>query len=116
MAVAVAEQGLAISNAITKLTREHHGRGAALARTVMDRDYVVVFLEDIYTTAERTLIDAGHFATVQDGRHAFQLTLEAAFTEAVEEITGRRVAAFMSQVHESPDVAAEIFVLEPLTG
>jgi uncharacterized protein YbcI len=112
----LAEQGLAIANAITKLHREHHGRGAAQARTVMDRDYVVVFLEDIYTTAERTLIDAGHFDTVQASRHAFQLTLEAAFSKAVEEITGRRVVAFMSQVHMGPDVAAEIFVLQRATG
>jgi hypothetical protein len=30
----------------------------------------------------------------------------------VEEIIGRRVIGFMSQVHENPDVAAEIFLLE----
>ena len=36
-----------------------------------------------------------------------------AFTKAVEEITGRRVIAFMSQIHFDPDMAAEIFVLEP---
>jgi hypothetical protein len=35
------------------------------------------------------------------------------FREAVEEATGRRVIAFMSQVHFDPDMAAEIFVLEP---
>lgn len=36
------------------------------------------------------------------------------FSEAVEEITGRKVVAFMSQVHFAPDLAAEIFVLEPV--
>jgi uncharacterized protein YbcI len=35
------------------------------------------------------------------------------FSEAVEEATGRRVVAFMSQVHFDPDMAAEVFVLEP---
>ena len=34
------------------------------------------------------------------------------FSEAVEEITGRKVVAFMSQVHFAPDL--EIFVLEPV--
>ena len=107
---------LAISNAITKMHREHYGRGAAFARTVFERDYVIVFLHDIYTTVERTLIDAGHFDTVQQTRSMFQATMRESFSEAVERITGRRVVAFMSETHESPDIAAEIFVLEPEAG
>ena len=38
------------------------------------------------------------------------------FVEVVEEIMGRRVVAFMSQTHADPDLAAEIFVLEPVAG
>jgi len=34
-------------------------------------------------------------------------------SEAVEEITGRKVIAFMSANHVEPDLAAEIFILEP---
>jgi uncharacterized protein YbcI len=30
----------------------------------------------------------------------------------VEEILGRKVIAFMSQVHFDPDLAAEVFVLD----
>jgi uncharacterized protein YbcI len=103
---------LAISNAITKLHREHYGRGAAFTRTVYDRDYVVVFLHDIYTTVERTLIDDGQFDAVRATRRAFQRTLGGQFSAAVEEHTGRRVVAFMSEVHVNPDVSAELFVLE----
>jgi uncharacterized protein YbcI len=110
------EPGLAIANAIVKLHRDYYGRGAAFARTVMDRDYVVVFLHDIYTTVERTLIDAGHFDTVQQTRSMFQATMRESFSEVVERITGRRVVAFMSETHETPAIAAEIFVLEPEAG
>jgi uncharacterized protein YbcI len=81
-------------------------------RTVTGRDQVVVFLEDIYTTIERTLIDNGHFDQVRATRHTFQKAMSSAFSEAVEAITGRRVVAFMSEVHQDPDVAAEIFILE----
>lgn len=118
MAELNAEQGsaqdrsLAIANAITRLHRQHFGRGAASARTLIGRDHVVVFLEDIYTTGERTLIDAGHFEEVRATRHAFQQTMREPFSAAVEEILGRRVIGFMSEVHESPDVSAEIFLLE----
>jgi uncharacterized protein YbcI len=109
----VTNQSLEIANAITRLHRQYYGRGAAAARTVMGRDHIVVFLEDIYTTVERTLIDAGKFDAVRRTRHEFQMTLEEAFTSAVEAITGRQVIAFMSEVHADPDVAAELFVLAP---
>ena len=104
---------LAISNAITRLHREHYGRGPKTARTIIQRNYVACFLDDIYTPAERTLIDADRLDAVRQTRHEFQDAMRPAFTTAVEEITGRRVVAFMSQVHFAPDMAAEIFVLEP---
>ena len=40
--------------------------------------------------------------------------MEEQFTAVVEEATGRKVIAYMSQIHQSPDLAVEIFVLEPL--
>jgi uncharacterized protein YbcI len=70
-------------------------------------------LEDIYTTAERTLIDAGDWEQVKATRQSFQMAMRGPFSESVEEITGRKVIAFMSQVHLDPDMAAEIFVLSP---
>jgi uncharacterized protein YbcI len=108
-----ADAGLAIANAISKLHRQYYGRGPASARTVFGRDHVVVFLEDIYTTVERTLIDDGKFDAVRVTRHAFQMTLRDMFVEIVETNTGRRVTAFMSEVHADPDLAAELFVLAP---
>ncbi len=106
------DRGIAIANAITRLHRQHYGRGGATARTVMGRDHVVVFMEDIYTTVERTLIDAGQFDAVRATRHSFQHIMRESFSEAVEQVTGRKVIAFMSEVHENPDISAEIFVLE----
>ena len=110
------DPGLTIANAITRLHREHYGRGAASARTVMGRDHVVVFLEDIYTTVERTLIGAGDFEVVRQTRHQFQQIMRAEFCEVVERTLGRKVVAFMSEVHEEPPIAAEIFVLESAEG
>jgi hypothetical protein len=42
--------------------------------------------------------------------------MEDKFTEAVEEATGRKVIAFLSQVHFNPDISQETFVLEPQVG
>jgi uncharacterized protein YbcI len=104
-------QEIAVGNAITRLHRDRYGRGATTTRTVFHGNRIIVFLEDIYTAAERTLIDAGHFEQVKATRQSFQMAMHGPFTEAVAEITGRKVIAFMSQVHRDPDMAAEIFVL-----
>jgi uncharacterized protein YbcI len=106
---------MAVGNAVTRLHREHFGRGATTTRTVYQRNHLVSFLEDIYTPVERTLIEADQHEDVKRTRQAFQMTMRGRFVDAVEEITGRKVIAFMSQVHFDPDMAAEIFVLEPGT-
>ena len=103
----------AISNAILGIHRQYYGRGASRARTVMGAEYVICFLEDIYTPVERTLIDAGRFPAVQEMRKAFQDTMEDKFSAAVAELTGRKVIGFLSQVHVDPDLAVETFILEP---
>jgi uncharacterized protein YbcI len=102
-----------ISKAILGIHRQYYGRGASSARTLMDHDYVICFLEDIYTPVERTLIDAGRFEAVKGTRAAFQDTMREKFSASVEEFSGRKVIGFLSQVHFDPDVAIETFILQP---
>ncbi len=102
----------ALATAISRLHREHYGRGASTARALIQRNYVVVFLEDIYTPGERTLIEAGDFDTVQETRDRFQRAMRPMFVDAVEGIMGRKVVAFLSQVHVDPDLSVETFVLD----
>ena len=68
-------QAIAIGNAISRLHREHYGRGATTTRTIVHRNDVVAFLEDIYTPVERTLIEAGSQETVKVTRQAFQMAM-----------------------------------------
>ena len=101
-----------ISNAIVGIHRQHYGRGAERTRTVMGADYVITFLEGIYTPVERTLIEAGRFDAVQETRSAFQQTMRPQFVEVVQDLVGRKVIGFLSQVHVDPDLAVETFILE----
>jgi len=103
----------AISNAITKLQREHYGRGPDSVRTVIGYDHIICFLENSFMPVERTLLDAGETEAVRDTRLAFQRAMEDRFTAVVEEISGRKVRAFLSQVSLNPDISVEVFVLEP---
>ena len=102
----------AISNAFTKLQRDHYGRGPDGVRTVVGYDHIICFLENTFMPVERTLIDAGETDAVRETRLAFQRAMERRFVETVEEITGRRVRAFLSQVSLNPDISVEVFVLE----
>ena len=102
----------AISNAMSKLHRDHFGRGPTSVRTVFGHDHVVTFLEDLYTPLERTLVDAGETAAVHEARRAFQRAMKDRFVAVVEDATGRKVRAFLSEVSLDPDISAEIFVLD----
>jgi hypothetical protein len=46
-------------------------------------------------------------------RHRFQHAMRDDFVNAVELATERKVVAFMSDNHIDPDMAAEVFVMEP---
>jgi len=82
----------------------------------LDRNYLTVYLEDIYMPAERTLIEGGRDEQVKETRQAFQMTMAPQFINVAEEITGRQVIAFMYQVHFDPDIAAAMFVFDPSDG
>ncbi|HZR94223.1 MAG TPA: DUF2294 domain-containing protein [Gaiellaceae bacterium] len=103
----------AISNAIAKLQRDHYGRGPESVRTVVGYDHIISFLENSFMPVERTLLDAGEDEAVRQTRLAFQRAMETRFVSTVEEISGRSVRAFLSQVSLEPDISVEVFVLEP---
>jgi uncharacterized protein YbcI len=102
----------AISNAITKLQRNHYGRGPESVRTVVGYDHIICFLENSFMPVERTLIDAGELDAVRETRLAFQRAMEERFVSTVEEITNRKVRAFLSTVSLNPDISVEVFVLD----
>lgn len=105
-----------ISRDIVRLHAEHFGRGPTKAKTFVNDSYILCLLEDVFTPAERTLVKAGHADQVSSTRRAFQHAVSEVFIEAVENASGRKVRAFMSQVHMDPELSAELFVLEPEEG
>jgi uncharacterized protein YbcI len=106
----------AIANAVVRLHAEHFGRGPTRARAHVAEDFVLVVLEDVFTTAERTLIAAGRGDQVVATRGAFADVMRDRFCAAVEVACGRRVRAYFSQAHLEPEMAVELFVLEPEVG
>jgi uncharacterized protein YbcI len=81
-------------------------------RTVVGYDHIICFLENSFMPVERTLIDAGELDAVRETRLAFQRAMEERFVSTVEEITNRKVRAFLSTVSLNPDISVEVFVLD----
>jgi uncharacterized protein YbcI len=102
-----------ISNAMVRIHKEHWGKGPTKARTIYAEDVVLTRLEQIFTKAETTLINAGREEEVRNMRIAFQRELEHEFVGAVERLTGRKVQAFISEIHARTNMGIELFVLEP---
>ena len=107
---------LQISNAIVRLLRSHAGRGPTKAKTTITQELAVVTLRDCLTVAERSLADGGHEQHVKDGRHALHHRIRTAAIAVVEDATGRRVAAYLTDQHHDPDVAVIVFVFERPTA
>lgn len=107
------ELRVAISNAIVQLYHEYCGRGPTKAKTYLMEDLVVTVLQGTATRLEQTLAAAGEADRVRGVRQAFQDSLGAMFVAKVEGLTGRKVVAFLSQSSLDPDVAVEVFTLEP---
>ena len=107
------EMAAAISTGLVQLHRQHYGKGPTKAKTHFVDDTVICILEGGFTTVERTLIDDGQADAVHHMRRGFQTAMERQFTDVVQEATDRTVIAYMSQVHDGPDMAVELFVLAP---
>lgn len=108
----------AISTAIVALLREHYGRGPMKAKTYAIDDAVVVVMRDSgFTALEQTMLEAGEAEGVLAMRRAFQLLMTRRYQATVEELTGRKVLATLSQAHVDPDITVEIFFVDrPLEG
>jgi uncharacterized protein YbcI len=102
-----------ISTRLVQLHSRYYGKGPTKAKTYLRDDVVVCVLKGGFTTVERTLIDEGKPDAVHLIRRTFQDVMEQPFKDAVEEAIGRRVIAYVSQVHHNPDLAVETFLLEP---
>ena len=107
----------AVNDAMVALHERYHGREPASARTrMLGEDMLACLLGDVYTDVEKTMIELQRKALVHESRSTFQHAMEHRFIAAVERLTGRRVARFISTHHVGPDLELELFLLESGTG
>jgi uncharacterized protein YbcI len=103
-----------IATSVVQTVHEYTGRGPTRARATINENMVTVLLADTLTNGERTLVESGRADRVIRLRHDYQLVMRDDLVEIVERELNRKVIAFMSQNHIDPDLAVEVFVLEPV--
>jgi uncharacterized protein YbcI len=106
----------AISQALVRIHHAHVGRGPTRARTSINEDTITVVMHDVFTTAERALIAAGHRDEVLALRESLQAAMHDKIVAAIESLTGRELAALVSANHIEPDLSVEICLLKPHAG
>jgi uncharacterized protein YbcI len=101
-----------LSNAMVGLKKGFYGKGPTRAKTYLNDNYVMCVLEGGLTRNEETLLAAGEEELVRTFRLRFQEVMAQPTCQAVEQITGRKVLGYHSQIVFDPEYAFEIFVLD----
>src|SRR5437660_2835159 len=106
-----------ITDRIVALMREHYGRGPIKAKTYVLDNLIVCVLGNGLTAIERTMIEGGEPDRVLEIRRDFQRLMKTRYSEMIEQLTGRKVLAFLSQAHVEPDLTVEMFLMDgPVPG
>ncbi|HEX5712880.1 MAG TPA: Na-translocating system protein MpsC family protein [Solirubrobacterales bacterium] len=102
----------AVTDAMVVLHERYHHRAPVSAKTqLLDGDLLAVVMGGVYTEVEKTMIELQRGHVVQETRSAFQEAMQQRFIDAVEQLSGRSVLAFISNHHVGPDLEIELFVL-----
>ena len=104
----------AVTEAMVGFHRRYYHREPVTAKTMLlGDDLIACVLGGVYTDVEKTMIEIQRSTIVQETRNAFQNAMQDKFIHAVEQISGRRVLAFISNHHVGPDIEIELFFLLP---
>jgi uncharacterized protein YbcI len=101
-----------ITNRIVALVREHYGRGPIKAKTYVLDNLIVCVLSNGFTAIERTMMEGGEPDRVLEMRRDFQRLMKTRYSHLLEELTGRKLLAFLSQAHVEPDLTVEMFLMD----
>lgn len=103
---------LRLSNEMVRAQKEFFGKGPTRAKSYILDDMLFIVMRGGMTTAEKTMLEFGHPDQVRHFRQLFENEMTGRLTDMVEQITGRKVATYQSQVMFDPDVIVEMFVFD----
>jgi uncharacterized protein YbcI len=101
-----------LADEMVRAQKEFFGKGPEQARAYLLDDLCFIVLRGGLTTAELTMLKFGHPDLVRQFRQIFENEMTGRLIDMVEEVTGRSVATYQSQVMFDPHVIVEMFVFD----
>ncbi|MDP9262356.1 MAG: DUF2294 domain-containing protein [Actinomycetota bacterium] len=105
-----------ISTEMVRLQKQYFGKGPERAKSYMVDDLLFIVMRGGVTTAEQTMLDSDQENLVRNFRQQFENELSARLIGMVEEVTGRKVVNYQSQIVFDPDIVFEIFIFDEKAG
>jgi uncharacterized protein YbcI len=100
-----------VARALTTAVKTHYGRGPISSRAhLLEEDVLVVVMRGGATTAEKSMVKEGREDEARRFRLGFQDAYGTEIRGLVEQIMGRTVGTYHSQIVFDPDVLFELFV------
>ena len=101
-----------LSNEMVRAQKKYFGKGPTSAKSYMLDDLLIIVMRGGMTIAEHTMVDFDQEDRVRSFRQTFENEMTERLTSVVEEITGRKVLAYQSQIVFDPDLVVEMFVFD----
>ena len=106
------ELNAALTSEVVRIHTANLGRGPTKSYSFHSGTVVVTVMQEVMTRAEQSLARNGDGDAVLAMRQRFQRAMSDELKASVEQLTHRKVAAFMSDNHLDPDMAVEVFILD----
>ncbi len=101
-----------ISTEMVRASKKYYGKGPTSAKSYMLDDFLLIVMRGNRTVAEATMVDFGREDTVREFRQQFENEMTAKLEGMIEEITGRKILGYQSQIIIEPDIVLEIFFFD----
>ena len=101
-----------ISTEIVRMQKQHFGKGPVAAKSYMLDDFLIVVMRDGVTTAEQTMLEFGEADLVRQFRQTFENQMTTRMVDKIEELTGRKVVNYQSQILFDPHIVVELFFFD----
>jgi uncharacterized protein YbcI len=101
-----------LSRETVRIQKTGFGKGPESVKSYLFDDLLLVVMRDGLTVAEKSMVAFGQEDLVRNFRQQFENEMTSRFVDMVEEVTGRKVLTYQSQIMFDPDIVVEMFVFD----
>jgi len=101
-----------ISTEMVRAQKKYFGKGPTSAKSYMLDDFLLIVMRENRTVAEKTMVEFGRVDLVREFRQEFENEMTGKLQGMIEELTGRKILGYQSQIIIEPDIVIEIFFFD----